>query len=175
MYFSIIQSALVIRAISVLEGIALVGNPNFAIIDEAYPYIARRLMTDRSPRLQAALKYMIYGRDGVFDAENAIDLLQALEKFKSVRDDGDGSSFKVNGVRGTKVVGSAGDFRGSQVVDTSVRDTNIRFRLSSDSRGGALATGSYHKHKVINKRCERRYDSFSVLRGRYSVNLCWKK
>ena len=36
----------VIRAISVLEGIALVGNPNFAIIDEAYPYISRRLMTD---------------------------------------------------------------------------------------------------------------------------------
>ena len=29
--------ALVIRAISVLEGIALVGNPEFAIIDEAYP------------------------------------------------------------------------------------------------------------------------------------------
>merc|ERR1740138_1785786 len=32
-------SALIIRAISVLEGIALVGNPDFAIIDEAYPYI----------------------------------------------------------------------------------------------------------------------------------------
>ena len=105
--------ALVIRAISVLEGIALVGNPNFAIIDEAYPYIARRLMTDRSPRLQAALKYMIYGKEGVFDAENAIDLLQALEKFTAVRDDGDGSAFKVDGVRGNKVVGSAGDFRGS--------------------------------------------------------------
>ncbi len=53
--------ALVIRAISVLEGIALVGNPNFAIIDEAYPYIARRLMTDDSPRLKAALRYMVYG------------------------------------------------------------------------------------------------------------------
>jgi aarF domain-containing kinase len=114
-----------------LEGIALVGNPNFAIIDEAYPYIARRLMTDRSPRLQAALRYMIYGRDGVFDAENAIDLLQALEKFKSVRDDGDGTAFKVNGVRGSKVVGSAGDFRGSQVVDTSDRDMSSRFRIST--------------------------------------------
>ena len=138
---------MVIRAISVLEGIALVGNPNFAIIDEAYPYIARRLMTDRSPRLQAALKYMIYGRDGVFDAENAIDLLQALEKFKSVRDDGDGSSFKVNGVRGTKVVGSAGDFRGSQVVDTSDRDADSRFRLSNGSTG-ALATGPYSSNRL---------------------------
>jgi len=126
--------ALVIRAISVLEGIALVGNPNFAIIDEAYPYIARRLMTDPSPRLKAALRYMVYGRDGVFEAENLIDLLQALEKFTAVRDEGDGSAFKVDGVRGTKVVGSAGDFRGSQKVDSSDRDTDIdggRFRVSS--------------------------------------------
>lgn len=125
--------ALVIRAISVLEGIALVGNPNFAIIDEAYPYIARRLMTDDSPRLKAALKYMVYGKEGQFDAERLIDLLQALEKFTAVKDDGDGSAFKVDGVRGTKVVGSAGDFSGSQKVDTSDRDTDVgngRFRVN---------------------------------------------
>jgi aarF domain-containing kinase len=126
--------ALVIRAISVLEGIALVGNPNFAIIDEAYPYIARRLMTDKSPRLRAALKYMVYGKEGKFDAERLIDLLEALEKFKSVRDEGDGSAFKVDGVRGNKNVGSAGDFVGSQTVDISERDTDIdggRFRVSN--------------------------------------------
>lgn len=131
-----------IRAISVLEGIALVGNPNFAIIDEAYPYIARRLMTDRSPRLRAALRYMIYGRDGTFDAENAIDLLQALEKFSAVRDEGDGSAYKVDGVRGNKAVGSAGDFRGSQKVDTSDRDADARFRLSTNSGSTALAVAS---------------------------------
>lgn len=51
--------ALIIRAISVLEGIALVGDPDFAIVDEAYPYVAKRLLTDRSPRLQAALRYMV--------------------------------------------------------------------------------------------------------------------
>lgn len=33
--------ALIIRAIGVLEGIALVGNSDFAIVDEAYPYIAQ--------------------------------------------------------------------------------------------------------------------------------------
>lgn len=126
--------ALVIRAISVLEGIALVGNPNFAIIDEAYPYIARRLMTDQSPRLKDALRYMVYGKEGQFDAERVIDLLEALEKFKSIRDEGDGSAFKVEGVRGSKAVGSAGDFRGSQQVDISERDTDIdggRFRVSN--------------------------------------------
>ena len=126
--------ALVIRAISVLEGIALVGNPNFAIIDEAYPYIARRLMTDESPRLKAALRYMVYGKEGKFDAERLIDLLEALEKFKAIRDEGDGGAFKVDGVRGRKVVGSAGDFVGSQTVDTSERDSDIdggRFRVNN--------------------------------------------
>lgn len=126
--------ALVIRAISVLEGIALVGNPNFAIIDEAYPYIARRLMTDDSPRLKAALRYMVYGKEGQFDAERLIDLLEALEKFKAIRDDGDGSAYKVDGVRGSKTVGSAGDFVGSKIVDTSERDSDIgggRFRVNT--------------------------------------------
>ena len=111
-----------------------ISSPFFsAIIDEAYPYIARRLMTDRSPRLKAALRYMVYGREGVFSAENLIDLLQALEKFTAVRDEGDGSAFKVDGVRGNKVVGTAGDFVGSQKVDTSERDVDIdggRFRVS---------------------------------------------
>ena len=129
--------ALVIRAISVLEGIALVGNPNFAIIDEAYPYIARRLMTDESPRLRAALRYMVYGRENQFDAEKLIDLLQALEKFTAVRDEGDGTAFKVDGMRGSRFVGVAGDFVGSQKVDTSDREGDVaggKFRVTaSDS------------------------------------------
>ena len=51
--------ALIIRAIGVLEGIALVGNPDFAIVDEAYPYVASRLLCDEQPRLRAALRYMV--------------------------------------------------------------------------------------------------------------------
>lgn len=70
-----------IRAISVLEGIALVGNEDFAIIDEAYPYIAQRLLTDDSPRLRECLRYMIYGRSNVFDADRLIDMLNAFETF----------------------------------------------------------------------------------------------
>ena len=116
-----------------LEGIALVGNPNFAIIDEAFPYIARRLMTDESPRLRAALRYMVYGREGIFDADKLIDLLDALEKFSAIRNEGDGSAFKVDGVRGARVVGSAGDFTGSQKVDVSDRDNvaDGKFRVST--------------------------------------------
>lgn len=135
--------ALVIRAIGVLEGIALVGNPEFAIIDEAYPYIARRLMTDDSPRLKATLRYMVYGREGSFDAEKLIDLLQALEKFTAVKDQGDGSAFKVDGVRGSKDLGTAGDFAGTQQV-----------RVDAPKNNNEKPTGGYSAVMGINLRQE---------------------
>ncbi|CAN1242649.1 Uncharacterized protein sll0005 [Linum perenne] len=82
--------ALIIRAIGVLEGIALVGNSDFALVDEAYPYIAQRLLTDESPRLKSALRYMIYGKSGVFDAERFIDVMQAFESFITAAKSGGG-------------------------------------------------------------------------------------
>jgi len=74
--------ALIIRAIGVLEGIALVGDPDFAIVDEAYPYLSKQLLTDPSDRLRATFRYMVYGKEGIFDADRLIDLLRALEAFR---------------------------------------------------------------------------------------------
>ncbi|XP_042516585.1 uncharacterized protein sll0005 isoform X4 [Macadamia integrifolia] len=88
--------ALIIRATGVLEGIALVGNPEFAIVDEAYPYIAQRLLTDESPRLRNALLYTIYGKDGVFDAERFIDVMQAFENFITAAKSGGGAELNGN-------------------------------------------------------------------------------
>ncbi|GAY50370.1 hypothetical protein CUMW_126040 [Citrus unshiu] len=82
--------ALIIRAVGVLEGIALVGNSDFAIVDEAYPYIAQRLLTDEAPRLRNALRYTIYGKSGVFDAERFIDIMQAFENFITAAKSGGG-------------------------------------------------------------------------------------
>lgn len=74
-------------------------------MDEAYPFVAKMLLTDETPRLRAALKYMVYGKDSVFDADRLIDLLAAFEDFsvaaKSARGDMDvgaprpGASFKL--------------------------------------------------------------------------------
>ena len=148
--------ALVIRAIGVLEGIALVGNPEFAIIDEAYPYIARRLMTDNSPRLKAALRYMVYGREGSFDAEKLIDLLQALEKFTAVRDEGDGSAFKVDGVRGSKSLGTAGDFAGTQqVVRADTQKKNDKEQILEGNGGYSAVMGINLREKGQSERDEK--------------------
>ncbi|KAL3798857.1 hypothetical protein HJC23_004645 [Cyclotella cryptica] len=49
----------VARAFSTLEGIGLSVDENYAIVQECYPYLARRLFTDRSPRAKAALRSML--------------------------------------------------------------------------------------------------------------------
>ena len=53
----------IIRCLGVLEGVALQVDDGFAIIQDAYPYIAARLLTDTSPQLQRALSQLIF-RDG---------------------------------------------------------------------------------------------------------------
>ena len=57
------------RAFLTLEGISLQADPDFSIIKSCFPYIAKRLIGDDSPRSQAALKYMIYGDDDEINAE----------------------------------------------------------------------------------------------------------
>ena len=61
--------ALVIRAIAILEGIALKGDPDFAIIDESYPYIAKRLLTDDSEYMKTALNNLILDKNGNLDVD----------------------------------------------------------------------------------------------------------
>lgn len=51
---------LLVRSLSVLEGIALVSNPDYKVLSAAYPWIARRLLTDTTPELQETLRSLIY-------------------------------------------------------------------------------------------------------------------
>jgi len=51
--------SLIIRSLTILEGIALASNPNFKIVDAAYPYVARRLLFGSSPELQDALREIV--------------------------------------------------------------------------------------------------------------------
>lgn len=54
-YFAILG-----RAIVTLEGVALTGNPDYGIILEAYPFIARKLLTRESSTVQKALQEVLY-------------------------------------------------------------------------------------------------------------------
>ena len=52
--------ALIIRSMVTLEGIAIGIDPNFKVLSKAYPYVAKRLLTDQSPQLRTSLKDLLF-------------------------------------------------------------------------------------------------------------------
>jgi len=48
------------RAIVTLEGVALTGDPDYGIIMESYPFIARKLLSEDRPEIQKALQEVLY-------------------------------------------------------------------------------------------------------------------
>ena len=52
--------ALIIRSMVTLEGIAINIDPNFKVLSKAYPYIAKRLLTDSSQELRASLRDLLF-------------------------------------------------------------------------------------------------------------------
>jgi predicted unusual protein kinase regulating ubiquinone biosynthesis (AarF/ABC1/UbiB family) len=56
--------ALIIRSMVTLEGIAIGIDPEFKVLSKAYPYIAKRLLTDPAPELRASLKDLLFKEEG---------------------------------------------------------------------------------------------------------------
>ncbi|XP_074587968.1 protein ACTIVITY OF BC1 COMPLEX KINASE 3, chloroplastic-like [Curcuma longa] len=57
--------ALILRSLTVLEGLALYADPNFKVLAASYPYFAKRLLTDPDPYLRDALIELLF-KDGKF-------------------------------------------------------------------------------------------------------------
>jgi len=52
--------ALIIRSLTVLEGLALQADPEYALLTQAYTYMASRLLTDPEPRLRQSLEEVLF-------------------------------------------------------------------------------------------------------------------
>ena len=52
--------ALLARAIVTLEGLALSADPDYGLIIEAYPFVARKLLSSDRPELQQALQEVLH-------------------------------------------------------------------------------------------------------------------
>ena len=46
--------ALILRSLTVLEGLALGADPQYKLLAQVYPYVAQRLLTDPAPQLRYA-------------------------------------------------------------------------------------------------------------------------
>ncbi|VXD10343.1 ABC1 kinase family protein [Planktothrix paucivesiculata] len=75
--------ALIIRSLVTLEGIAINVDPNFKVLSKAYPYVAKRLLTDPSVELRTSLKDLLF-KDGSFRwnrLENLLKNAQSSEDY----------------------------------------------------------------------------------------------
>mmetsp|Transcript_17319 Transcript_17319/g.30923 ORF Transcript_17319/g.30923 Transcript_17319/m.30923 type:complete len:842 (-) Transcript_17319:136-2661(-) len=70
---------LLVRSLSMLEGIALSTDPNYKVLGSAYPWVARRLLTDRDPVLRETLQALLY-RNGKFQFKRLESLLEQAAK-----------------------------------------------------------------------------------------------
>jgi len=85
--------ALILRSLTVLEGLALGADPEYNLLGRAYPYVAKRILTDEAPELRSSLEDLILDdgkirlnrldnliREGSksydFDADGVWDLIQ---------------------------------------------------------------------------------------------------
>lgn len=67
--------ALIIRSMVTLEGIAIGIDPQFKVLSKAYPYIAKRLLTDQSEELRTSLKELLF-KDNSFRWNRLENLLR---------------------------------------------------------------------------------------------------
>ena len=67
--------ALILRSLTVLEGLALTTDPKFKVLGKAYPYMARRLLTDPRPQLRDAFTELLF-KDGQFRWNRLENLLR---------------------------------------------------------------------------------------------------
>ncbi|KAL2506674.1 putative aarF domain-containing protein kinase [Abeliophyllum distichum] len=73
--------ALILRSLTVLEGLALYADPNFKVLAASYPYFAKRLLTDPNPYLRDALIELLF-KDGRFRWNRLENLLVQGKKDK---------------------------------------------------------------------------------------------
>ncbi len=67
--------ALIIRSLVTLDGIAITVDPDFKVLSKAYPYVARRLLTDPAPQLRTSLQELLF-REGSFRWNRLENLLR---------------------------------------------------------------------------------------------------
>eukprot|EP01036_Dinobryon_divergens_P032886 gene32886-42564_t len=69
------------RAFSVLEGIGLSVDENYSILQECYPYMAKRLMTDDSPRSRKALRDMLVSGNGLIASDKLFEFSSGFQNY----------------------------------------------------------------------------------------------
>ena len=69
------------RAFATLEGIGLSADADYAILQECFPYLAKRLLSDDSPRARGALRTLLYGQGDELNLDQLQKVTRGLESY----------------------------------------------------------------------------------------------
>ncbi|OCQ89606.1 hypothetical protein BCD67_13370 [Oscillatoriales cyanobacterium USR001] len=118
--------ALIIRSLVTLEGIAINVDPEFKVLSKAYPYVAKRLLSDPSPELRTSLRDLLF-KDGSFRWNRLENLL------KNARDSEDYDISKILNQALEFLFSDRGDFIRDRIVDELVKSLDLLSRNALDN------------------------------------------
>ncbi|PSC70755.1 putative aarF domain-containing kinase chloroplastic [Micractinium conductrix] len=131
---------LLVRSLSVLEGIALASDTDYKVLGAAYPWIARRLLTDTTPELRSTLVSLLY-KDGQFNFRRMESLIsQAVRPTgrPQPRRSADGTRSAVQrGDALALLLAPEGEFVRGIVTEELAKGIDAAWRLAADTAVGA--------------------------------------
>jgi len=122
--------ALVIRSLLTQEGICLRLRPAFHFLEVAYPYVARRLLTDDDPALRARLIQVLL-QDGKFQWARLENLVM-LARAGAGGGGGGGSGAAVGGSARDRIAAQGGSASGPSGLDLSDTVASAARLVASD-------------------------------------------
>ena len=118
--------ALIIRSLVTLEGIAINVDPNFKVLSKAYPYVAKRLLSDPAPELRASLRDLLF-KDGNFRWNRLENLL------KNAKNSDEYDISKVLNQALDFLFSERGDFIRDRIVEELVKSLDVLSRNAVDN------------------------------------------
>ncbi|CAI0376671.1 unnamed protein product [Linum tenue] len=86
--------ALVIRALGSLEGTAKVLDPNFKVVESAYPFVIGRLLADPNPDMRRILRQLLISNDGSIRWNRLERLIAAISQESASEPTGEAANSK---------------------------------------------------------------------------------
>lgn len=141
--------SLVIRSLLTQEGICLTLDPEFHFLEVAYPYVARRLLTDEDPALRQRLFQVLF-QGGKFQWKRLENLLELAKETPPgpVAANGNGVDLTSTVTDGAKVVLLDDELR-RQLLLAFTEDN--RLHVAEVSRLLAMVQGEVDTRKLVSE------------------------
>ncbi|EFN55778.1 hypothetical protein CHLNCDRAFT_57703 [Chlorella variabilis] len=128
---------LLVRSLSVLEGIALASDTQYKVLGAAYPWVARRLLTDTTPELRSTLMALLY-KDGAFNFRRMESLISQAVRPTGRPQPRRGQSAVQRGDALALLLSPEGEFVRGIVTEELAKGIDAGWRLAADTAVGTV-------------------------------------